>query len=53
MISLRYLQDNLLDPEIELLLYLLIANKNFSLEKGGYQDVTLLGISSITEVSNC
>jgi len=44
MISLRYLQDNLSGLEVELLLHLLIANKNSSLEKEGYQDTALLGI---------
>jgi len=52
MISLRYLQGNLSGPEVELLLYLLIANKNLSLEKGSHRDMTLSEISSRIEVSN-
>jgi len=53
MISLRCLQNNLLGPGVELLLYLLIADKNSSLEKKGHQDTTLSGISSRMEVSTC
>jgi len=36
MISLRCFQDSLSGPEVKLLLYLLMANKNSSLEKGGH-----------------
>jgi len=52
-ISLRCFQDSLSGPGVKLLLYLLIADKNSSLEKENYQDITLSGISSRIEVSTC
>ena len=52
-ISLKYLQDNLLDPGVKLLLHLLIADKNSFLEKGGHQNMTLSEISLRIKVSTC
>ena len=52
-ISLRCPQDSLSGPEVKLLLYLLIADKNSSLEKENHQDITLSEISSRIEVSTC
>ena len=52
-ISLRCLQDSLSDPRVKSLLHLYIAERNFSLKKGGYLNWGLLGISLESELLIC
>jgi len=52
-ITLRYLQDNLSDLEVESLLHLLIDIKNSSFKKDGHLVAILSDISSSNKVLTC